>query len=404
MRRPELAEVALLGELRVITAHTEADLAVHLPAWDRLAWEAPQALPNLMPSWVRAFLRHRLRPDERWFCSFAYRSDRLVGVLPVVVTPQPLLGSGRPMLRTIFEGETASGDVLLPTDQPAQVLQPLLCEARRQVPGHTGVAFRFVRQNSPLWKALDKPAPGYVICRGEEVGYSLLDLRDGCAKYLSANMRRNLKRLRKKLDGRGPVEMSIGLAAGTEGPLEEFLALEAAGWKGRSGGAILARPHEAAFFAELLGALGAQGRLEWHTLRVNGRLIAAGFGVRCKDALILPKIAYDEQFADCGPGDLLTHAVMVDASARGAREINHLSRADWHRYWHMDEDRYRDVYLVRSAAVPLIWELPGIASRRVMRHAKDQVERRWPEAAKAYRRFHRGSHADESQGPANGSS
>ena len=27
-------------------------LAPHIPAWDRLAWEAPQKIPTLLPGWV----------------------------------------------------------------------------------------------------------------------------------------------------------------------------------------------------------------------------------------------------------------------------------------------------------------------------------------------------------------
>ena len=54
--------------------------------------------PTLLPGWVDAYLRHRLKPNEGWFCSFAYADHDLVG-LPVIVAPHPVLGSRCPLLR-----------------------------------------------------------------------------------------------------------------------------------------------------------------------------------------------------------------------------------------------------------------------------------------------------------------
>jgi CelD/BcsL family acetyltransferase involved in cellulose biosynthesis len=381
---------ARTGDVKVVTAHEFPDLSSHRAAWDRLAWDAPQRVPTILPAWVESSLRHGLRPSERWFCVFAYRGDLLVGVLPVIVTPQLLLGSARPRLRTIYDGVTTfTGDIPLSRDRSGAVLDALLSEARRQVPGHTGVAFRSVRQSSPLWEALNQSIHGYVVRPGEEVSYSRVDLAGWHESLLSSNLRRNLKRYRVRLEGKGQVEVRIEPARPGESLLTEFLALEAAGWKGRAGTAILQRPRELAFYTDLINTLREQGRLEWQTVRVGGRLIAAGFGVRCGDALVLPKIAYDEEFADYSPGSLLTHAVMVDASARNLCEINHLSRADWHGYWQMDKDRYSDVLLVRSAMLPLVWQSLTTAGRHVVRSVKDQVRHRLPGVAVAYRRFKR---------------
>ena len=92
--------------LRTVTVHDFDALAPHFAAWDRLAWKAPQRLPTLLPAWVDAFLRHKLKPNERWLCSFAYIGDHLVGVLPVIATPHRLLGSSWPTLRTPSDAHT----------------------------------------------------------------------------------------------------------------------------------------------------------------------------------------------------------------------------------------------------------------------------------------------------------
>src|SRR5258707_591917 len=102
--------------LRIVTVRDFDGLVSHLTAWDRLAWDAPQAIPTLLPAWVDAFLRHRLKPDKTWFCSFVYADEELIGVLPVIVAPHPVLGRRWPLLCTPFDEFTPSGDILLASD------------------------------------------------------------------------------------------------------------------------------------------------------------------------------------------------------------------------------------------------------------------------------------------------
>src|SRR4051794_11713024 len=100
--------------VRTTTVYTLDELKPHIPAWDQLAWKSPQMNPMLSPAWIDAFLRHRLGAHERWFCIFAYIADELVGVLPVIVTPHPILGQQRPLLRTPSDTfMTFSGDIAL---------------------------------------------------------------------------------------------------------------------------------------------------------------------------------------------------------------------------------------------------------------------------------------------------
>jgi hypothetical protein len=124
--------------IKTVTVRDFDTLASYVPAWDHLAQKAPQKIATLLPGWVDAFLRHRLKPNERWFCSFAYAATELVGVLPVVITPHPILGIRWPLLRTPSDGyyTTLSGDIVLSAEQPDTALHGLLAEVNREVPGH----------------------------------------------------------------------------------------------------------------------------------------------------------------------------------------------------------------------------------------------------------------------------
>jgi hypothetical protein len=202
-------------------------------------------------------------------------------------------------------------------------------------------------------------------------------------------MRRNLRRYRKKLDGRGQVSVEIRRGpAATEDFLTEYLALDASGWKGRNGTSIIDNPSVLAFYITLIRNFAAQGRWEWHVLRIGERVIAAGMGVLCGASLMLPKIAFNEDFADCMPGSLLTAEVIKHAFfTRKLDEINHLSKADWHGLWRMSQDEYVDVHLIPRSVVPMLFRLPCIAMRSIY---QGYVQPRIPAAVKeAYRTFKR---------------
>lgn len=129
---------------------------------------------------------------------------------------------------------------------------------------------------------------------------------------LSGRRRKELRRVRRRLDerlggGLGLVDLAAGATPqALETALQEFLALEAAGWKGTDGGAIAGRPAERVFFLEACRALAAQGRLEVLALRGReGRAAAMALVLRDGDTQFTFKIAYDEQHAACSPGLLL---------------------------------------------------------------------------------------------------
>jgi CelD/BcsL family acetyltransferase involved in cellulose biosynthesis len=354
-------------DLCTVTVHDLDALAKHRDAWDRLAWEAPQQLPFLLLDWVDAFLRHRLKPGERWFCSFVYASDKLMGVLPVIVTPHSLLGSSRSTLRTPYDAHTPSGDVLLAPDQAAVVFQTLLAEVRRQEPAHLGFDLKAVRRNSPLWTALANTCQGYAVYLGLRSMYSFLNVRGSFESYLASlgSIPRNLRRYRKRLEARGSVSVEIRTGSATnEEFLAEFLALEASGWKGRNGTAMVSDPNTVAFYKTLVRNFTAQGWWEWYAVRVDDCLVAARMGIRCGRSLLLPKIAFNEDFAECRPGLIVTGETFRDAFFRPELdEVNHISDANAHRLWHMPRDEYVDVHLVRRAALPILCLLPRILMR-----------------------------------------
>jgi CelD/BcsL family acetyltransferase involved in cellulose biosynthesis len=171
------------------------------------------------------------------------------------------------------------------------------------------------------WRSLETPylALGAV---SREAGVS--------AKFL-ANLRRRMRRLQEQ----GAVSVRrVDAGEAVDAFLEEFLSLEAAGWKGVRGSAIAHDPRTVAFYRDVASAAAREGWLALRALDVGGRPIAMHFGLLHKGVYSLPKPAYDESFATCSPGQLLFREVLAECEARRLDELDFLGPdMPWKRDW-----------------------------------------------------------------------
>jgi len=123
---------------------------------------------------------------------------------------------------------------------------------------------------------------------------------------LTGKKRKELRRQHARLSEQGRLDM---LRQRDEADLAEwtarFLALEAAGWKGRTGSALAGAPATAALFTEALAGAAALGKLERLTLTLDGRPIAMLATFLAPPGAFAYKTAFDETFARFSPGVLL---------------------------------------------------------------------------------------------------
>jgi CelD/BcsL family acetyltransferase involved in cellulose biosynthesis len=87
--------------------------------------------------------------------------------------------------------------------------------------------------------------------------------------------------------------------------LDECLAVEQSGWKGREGTAILDNRADTMFYTELAREAAAAGMLRIAVLRHEGRIVAFEYGVIGGDRLFLLKVGYDEAFEQLSIGHVL---------------------------------------------------------------------------------------------------
>lgn len=151
----------------------------------------------------------------------------------------------------------------------------------------------------------------------------------------SNNFRANLRKANNRWSkAEQPSCVSAEEGQALERAFEDFLRIEASGWKGKMGTAIALDPCLRAFYQSLLTQLAPQRRVRITCLATAGEAIAAVFCVMDADTLHLLKIAYDEDWGRYSPGTLLLERVLRECAESGrVRTISLVTDAAWHREW-----------------------------------------------------------------------
>ena len=160
--------------------------------------------------------------------------------------------------------------------------------------------------------------------------------------------------------------------------LEHFLQMEASGWKGRQGTALLCSAADAAFARTAVGALADQGSACIHALTLDRRPVSMQIVLRAGPAAFTWKIAYDETLHDVSPGMLLledyTAAFLNDPTIAF---VNSCTYDDSELHVGLDRTRGDRESLDRRAArrIGLVFELLWRLQKSLLRTARHGQER-----------------------------
>jgi CelD/BcsL family acetyltransferase involved in cellulose biosynthesis len=148
---------------------------------------------------------------------------------------------------------------------------------------------------------------------------SSLDGKQYFEKALSSSSRKKLRQYRRRLEETGKLELAIASEAEAVcAAFDDFLQLEAAGWKGRGATALRSDPVEAALAKTMIRELAKRGNVAIHSLYLDGKPVSMQIVLRAGAVAFTWKTAYDETLHDYSPGTLLledyTKAFLADRS------------------------------------------------------------------------------------------
>ena len=172
--------------------------------------------------------------------------------------------------------------------------------------------FNLVSGDGPFNKLLNEclAARNAASLEGASHRRAVLRPKESADTYLRAAQsrehRKDLRRRKRRLSELGQLEFSSLEATGdVDAWLDEFLQLEASGWKGTSGGAFACIEANRSYFVSITKAAFARGRLSMLAVRLDGKPIAMKCNFIAEPGSFAFKIAFDENFAAYSPGVLL---------------------------------------------------------------------------------------------------
>lgn len=293
-----------------------------------------------MYAWYQAYMEHLEADPDRAVFVLVHQGDELEAIIPLQKSRIRYCGILVPVLRTFRHSHFSLHDVLL---DACLDHRHLVSELLAYLNSHADYACSVLQfdkfpDDSAIMDLMrnEESLSTSVIAAGA-CDYLTVRSSENLLGDLSRNFRRNLRKARNKLVKHASVEfLSTRETGNLRQFYEQFLEVEASGWKGPGGTrtAILLHPSLVAFYEHLLRAFGESGHCEINLLRVDGATIAAQFALDVGDTYYVLKIGYDEKHAELAPGNtLLAHVIERLSKEETIRNVNLITDTAWHDKW-----------------------------------------------------------------------
>lgn len=304
VRTAAALDVTLAAETPEVELLDPVAAARHRTAWLDLLARSLEPNPFLDPDFILSAAQHlglRRRP------TILFVWDR--GAAPRLLGVHALARSGlrrRGLARAWTHELVPCGVPLLDRERAREAAAALLGWSRAA--GAAGLLFSTVPAGGPALAALASAA--------HESGRPLVTVaawRRAVLRHpvgspagrmaLSSKGAKEARRQRRRLADRGTLGfVSARAEDDLRDALERFLALEARGWKGAAGTALLVAPGRTAFTRVMTRLLASRARCRIDALTLDGEPIAMGIVLTQGDADFLWKIAFDERVSRFSPG------------------------------------------------------------------------------------------------------
>jgi hypothetical protein len=251
------------------------------------------------------------------------------------------------------------GTPLVDPERSDEVVAALL-----EAVGHTGdgerrgfMLFDWV-DDGPVPSAIERGArhAGFPIYRYHAWERPLMRRRDEMSYRADhgGKLLRNLGRLRRNLANEVGAEVRFVDRSDDATITETLMRVEAEGYKGPTGVAMLSHPGEPEWFCEMCDDFRKQGRLYVYALEVGDRPVALQLFLRGGGGLFLLKLTFDEEFGHFRPGIQL-HLDVID-QVFSTTDIEWIDTCTYERnetLLHLYPDRKDVVSLVAAIGGPL---------------------------------------------------
>ncbi|WP_375275675.1 GNAT family N-acetyltransferase [Methylorubrum thiocyanatum] len=298
-----------------MTLQALSALAAKAAAWDALTARAA-APPFFARHVLEAHRAHGLCPADLAAVVVHDATGQLEALVPIVQRPAVTALGGRVARPWLSPYMTASTPLVAAGPGLTARLDALVA-GLAQAAGGRSWRWPLLPSESPvgaeLLAALQRA--GWQIATVSTFARPVLDRRASYAAFLAEHPHKgrfkDLRRRRRRLAEAGALTLtSATTGADLADAITEFLALEAAGWKGVAGTALGSHVHTAAFARTLFQPAPGPVTARADVLRLDGRAIAASLALVAGQTAYLLKTAYDETLRGCAPGLILEDEII----------------------------------------------------------------------------------------------
>ena len=297
------------------------------PAWGRLFRCRPDLSPFQSPAWLLAWVR-AFSPSPLWTLA-VWEGDALAGLAPFFLYTRPQ--DGRRQLTLLGNGISDRLDLLAAPGREAAVAAAVFAHLQR----------------TDAWDACDwrDLPPGSALLTGpldaardaveNEVPCpvrALPDTPEAVVNTLPRKRRENLHRRSRRLAELGRVSFETADAASRAEALQALLRLHANRWTARGEEGVLAEDTVKGFHEDATRGLSAEGLLRLQVLRLDGRVIAAHYGLGWGGCAYSYIHGFEPELAAYGPSALLIAEAMADAVREGATRFDFLRGREPYKY------------------------------------------------------------------------
>jgi len=303
-----------------------AALAAEASAWDALAIHAVPSHPFYARAVVAAHCDHGLA-HPRLSAVVVRDGGAITALLPFTLRPD-IAGLGAAIAQPFLSPYvTASAPLVADGSGLAERLDALvegLARASGGRPWRWPLLATETRLGLGLLAAMERA--GWKTGTVAAFERPVLDRRADYDAFLAGHPHKSrlkdLRRRRRRLEEAGTLTVERATeGAALEQALEDFLGLEAAGWKGEAGTALRSRPRTEAFARALFRSQGGREvgpvAVRADLLRLDGRTVAASLALVSGGTAHLLKTAYAEDLRALAPGLVLEDAIVRALHAEG---------------------------------------------------------------------------------------
>jgi len=320
------------GALRVEVHEDPASFARLENGWRKLACPSCPCDPFMQIDWIKSWW-HAFGGNERLRLVTAWQGDRLVGVLPLMLGRVRRYGIPVRRLGALVNVHSPRLDLIC-----AQDVEGVVDTIWHHVIGTAGqwdiLELPRMLSDSPTLERLvelSRSAGLRARCwQAERSPY--IETTDGWSNYLagrSKNFRKALRRKKQRLSRMGQLSLEVvSHPVDVPAALREGLEIEADGWKGRTGTAILSNDRDRTFYEALALNAAAVGALRLHFLKLDDTRIAFDFSLRYANRVYSLKSGYRNSHHEHSPGLVLLGLMLEHYMHSTVEEIDLLGKDD----------------------------------------------------------------------------